>query len=142
MGGALYHSCNTQSSAPEDGRNNRPKHGELIGIFNKPLLLHLVGCLHYIYINDTRSSKYQTLSVTSYKSTFQIQHSSRDVSSNTQSIQLAFYWLLVKNRSPEHALCILLLNLPDRTTQCRTAAMFVTVCSQTKVTHILQSAER
>jgi len=27
-------SCNTQSSAPEDGRNNRPKHVELIGITN------------------------------------------------------------------------------------------------------------
>ena len=40
-------SCNTQSSAPEDGRNHRPKHVELIGIINKPLLLHLGG---YIYI--------------------------------------------------------------------------------------------
>ena len=36
-------SCNTQSSAPEDGQNNCPKHVELIGIINKPLLLHLVG---------------------------------------------------------------------------------------------------
>ena len=42
-------SCNTPSSAPEDGRNNRPKHVELIGIINKPLLLHLVGCLYYLY---------------------------------------------------------------------------------------------
>jgi len=25
----------------------RPKHIELIGIINKPLLLHLVGCLYY-----------------------------------------------------------------------------------------------
>jgi len=24
--------CNTQSSAPEDGQNNCPKHGELTGI--------------------------------------------------------------------------------------------------------------
>ena len=39
----------TQSSAPEDGRNHRPKHVELIGIINKPLLLHLVGCLYYLY---------------------------------------------------------------------------------------------
>ena len=39
--------CNTQSSAPEDGRNYRPKHVVLIGIINKPLLLHLVGCLYY-----------------------------------------------------------------------------------------------
>jgi len=40
-------SCNTQSSALEDGRNHRPKYVELIGIINKPLLLHLVGCLYY-----------------------------------------------------------------------------------------------
>ena len=42
-------SCNTQSSAPEDRQNNCPKHVELIGIINKPLLLHLVGCLYYLY---------------------------------------------------------------------------------------------
>jgi len=42
-------SCNKQSSAPEDGRNHRPKHVELIGIINEPLLLHLVGCLYYLY---------------------------------------------------------------------------------------------
>ena len=42
-------SCNTQSSAPEDGQNNCPKHVELTGNINKPLLLHLVGCLHYFY---------------------------------------------------------------------------------------------
>ena len=39
----------TQSSAPEDGRNHRPKHVELIGIINKLLLLRIVGCLHYLY---------------------------------------------------------------------------------------------
>jgi hypothetical protein len=39
----------TQSSAPEDGQNNYPKHVELTGIINKPLLLHLVGCLYYLY---------------------------------------------------------------------------------------------
>ena len=43
---ALY---NTQSSAPEDGQNNCPKYVELTGIFNKPLLLHLVCCLYYLY---------------------------------------------------------------------------------------------
>jgi len=43
-------SCNTQSSAPEDGRNNSPKYFELIGIINKPLLLHLVGCLYYLHL--------------------------------------------------------------------------------------------
>ena len=42
-------SCNTQPSAPEDGRNNRPKRVELIGIINKPLLVHLVCCLYYLY---------------------------------------------------------------------------------------------
>ena len=42
-------SCNTQSNAPEDGQNNCPKHVELAGIINKPLLLHLVGCLYYLY---------------------------------------------------------------------------------------------
>ena len=39
-------SCNTQSSATEDGQNNCPKHVELTGIINKLLLLHLVGCLY------------------------------------------------------------------------------------------------
>ena len=38
-------SCNMQFSVPEDGQNNCPKHVELTGIINKPLLLHLVGCL-------------------------------------------------------------------------------------------------
>jgi hypothetical protein len=51
--------CNTQSSAPEDGRDNRPKQVELIGIINKPLLLHLVD-VYIIYINRARSNKYQT----------------------------------------------------------------------------------
>ena len=47
--GALYHKLQTQSCAPEDGRNHIPKHVELIGIVNKQLLLHLVGCLYYLY---------------------------------------------------------------------------------------------
>ena len=38
-----------ESSAPEDGQNNCPKHVELNGIINKPLLLRLVGCLYYLY---------------------------------------------------------------------------------------------
>jgi len=42
-------SCNTQSSVPEDGQNNCPKHVELTGSINEPLLLHLVGCLYYLY---------------------------------------------------------------------------------------------
>ena len=43
-------SCNTQSSAPEDVQNKCSKHVELTGIINKPLLLHLVGCLYYLYL--------------------------------------------------------------------------------------------
>ena len=42
-------SYNAQSSAPEDGQNNCPKHVELTGMINKPLLLHLVGCQYYLY---------------------------------------------------------------------------------------------
>ena len=42
-------SCNTQSSAPEDGQNNFPKHVGLTGIINKPVLLRLVGCLYCLY---------------------------------------------------------------------------------------------
>ena len=42
-------SCNTHSSSPEDGQNNCPKHVDLTGIINKPLLLHLVSCLYYLY---------------------------------------------------------------------------------------------
>jgi hypothetical protein len=39
-----------QSNVPEDWQNNCPKHVELIGITNKELLLHLVGCLlYYLY---------------------------------------------------------------------------------------------
>ena len=51
-------SCNTQSSAHEDGRDHRPKHDELIGIINKPLLFHLFG-VYIIYVNDARSNKYR-----------------------------------------------------------------------------------
>ena len=32
-------SCNTQSSAPEDGQNNYPKRVELIGIINKTVIV-------------------------------------------------------------------------------------------------------
>ena len=42
-------SCNTKSSDPENWQNYCPKHVELTGIINKPLLLHLVGCLYYLY---------------------------------------------------------------------------------------------
>ena len=46
-------SCNTQSSVLEDEQNNCPKHVELTGIINKPLLLHLVGCQYYLYQSCT-----------------------------------------------------------------------------------------
>ena len=59
-------SCKIQSSAPEDGRNYRPKRVDLIGIINKPLLLHLVSCLYYC-ISDARLYKHQmTLEVLLY----------------------------------------------------------------------------
>ena len=45
--------------APQDGRNYRPKHVEVIGIINKLLLLHLDGCL-YDCISDVRSYKNQS----------------------------------------------------------------------------------
>ena len=50
--------CNTQSSAPEDGRDHRPKHVELIEIINKVLLLRLVG-VFIIHTNDAGSNRYQ-----------------------------------------------------------------------------------
>ena len=56
--GCIIPQAVTQSSAPEDGRDHRPKHVELIGIVNKPLLLHLVG-VYIIYVNDARSNEYQ-----------------------------------------------------------------------------------
>ena len=42
-------SCNTHSSAPEDGQNICPQHVELTGIIIKPLLLHLIDCLYCLY---------------------------------------------------------------------------------------------
>jgi len=37
--GALYHKLLTRASAPEDGRNYRPKHVELIEIINKFIMV-------------------------------------------------------------------------------------------------------
>ena len=56
-------SCNTQSSAPEDEQINCPKHDELTGIINKPLLLHLVSLsilfvFHYIFLRLAKQSQY------------------------------------------------------------------------------------
>ena len=62
-------SCNTQSSAPEDGQNNCPKHVELTGIINKPLFLHLVGC-QYVYIIYISLYFFETcLTISIYSST-------------------------------------------------------------------------
>ena len=47
--GCIIPQAVTQSSAPEDGKNNFGKHVDLTGIINKPLLLHLFGCLYYLY---------------------------------------------------------------------------------------------
>jgi len=41
--------CNTLSSVLEEGQNKFPKHVELNGVINKLLLLHLFGCLYYLY---------------------------------------------------------------------------------------------
>ena len=41
------------------GRDHRPKHDELIGITNKPLLLHLVG-VHIIYIPHEKCQRYKS----------------------------------------------------------------------------------
>ena len=51
-------SCNTESSVPEDGRDQRPKHVELIGIINKPLSLHLLGVyiilIRYLFLIEKK----------------------------------------------------------------------------------------
>ena len=56
--GCIIPQAVTHAGAPEDGRDHRPKHAELIGITNKPLLLYLVG-VYIISINDAQSNKYQ-----------------------------------------------------------------------------------
>jgi hypothetical protein len=49
-------SCKHSLTAPEDRRIYRPKRVELIGINNKPTLLHLVRCLYYLHNNLCSSS--------------------------------------------------------------------------------------
>ena len=60
--GCIIPQAVTKSSAHEDGQDQRPTRVELIGIINKPLLLHLVG-VYIIYINDARSNKYQRFNI-------------------------------------------------------------------------------
>ena len=59
-------SCNTQSNSPEDGQDQRPKHVDLIGIINKPLLLHRVGV--YIFCNQLTSSAESCLATRAFSS--------------------------------------------------------------------------
>ena len=53
--GALYHKLKTQSSAPEDGRNYRPKHVELIEIINNKIII-LASSWLFILLYHFRSS--------------------------------------------------------------------------------------
>ena len=55
---ALYHKLQTHFNAPEDGRNYSPKHVELIGIINKPLLLHLVVCIIILVMHSRTNIKF------------------------------------------------------------------------------------
>jgi hypothetical protein len=55
-------SCNRQSSAPEDGRDHRPKYVELIGIINKPLFLHPV----WVYIVYTSNKLVSWITINSF----------------------------------------------------------------------------
>ena len=77
------------ASAPEDGRNHRPKHVELIGIINKPLLLHLVG-VYIIYINGAHSNKYQNYYVPSDFARFQ--------ASAAKWMRTVFFWIITQHR--------------------------------------------
>jgi len=55
---SISSTCFTQSSAPEGGRNYRPKHVELIEIISKLLLLHLVGvCIIVSVMHDHTNIK-------------------------------------------------------------------------------------
>jgi hypothetical protein len=62
--------CITESNAAEDGQNNCPKHVELIGIINKQLLLHVVGCLlycFYCYGNDMENNEMDSYKISQKK---------------------------------------------------------------------------
>ena len=56
-------SCNKQSSAPEGGQNNRPKHVEPTGIINKPLLFassrfSMLFIFHFIFLRLDEISQF------------------------------------------------------------------------------------
>ena len=51
-------SCNTQSSAPEDGQNNYPKHVELTGIIVASGWLSILFIFHYIFLRLAKQSQF------------------------------------------------------------------------------------
>ena len=55
-------SCNTQSSAPEDGQNNCPKHAELPGIIKSHNFasswLSILFIFHYIFLRLAKQSQF------------------------------------------------------------------------------------
>ena len=62
IAGALYHKLQTQSSAPEDGRNYRPKHAELIVIINRicycciKLVVYIIASLEFAVCLHSRET--------------------------------------------------------------------------------------
>ena len=50
IAGALYHKLWIPSSAPEDGRNYRPKHVELIEIINNKIIIIIVSIWLFILL--------------------------------------------------------------------------------------------
>ena len=55
-------SCNTQSSVPEDGQNNFPKHVELTGIIIAVIVasswLSILFTCHYIFLRLAKQSQF------------------------------------------------------------------------------------
>jgi len=51
-------SCNTQSSAPEDGQNDCPKHVELTGIIVASSWLSILFIFHYIFLRFAKQSQF------------------------------------------------------------------------------------
>jgi len=59
-------SCNTQSSAPEDGQNNFPKHVELTGIIFASSWLSILFLFHYIFLRLAKQSQFIPLQTVVY----------------------------------------------------------------------------
>ena len=67
-----YTTCsNTQTSTPEDGQNNCPKHAELTGIINKPVLFasSWLSISHYIFFRLAKQSQFIPLQNVVYSTT-------------------------------------------------------------------------